>query len=62
MQPTGIQSSVSYKVRKGDSLSRIAQRFSVSVPELKKWNKLPKKYLKPGQRIKLYVDVTEQTL
>ncbi|MEN8166836.1 MAG: LysM peptidoglycan-binding domain-containing protein [Pseudomonadota bacterium] len=62
IQPADIQSSVSYKVRQGDSLSRIAQRFSVSVTELKKWNSLPGKYLQPGQRIKLYVDVTEQTL
>ena len=61
LQPSGIQSSVSYKVRRGDSLSRIAQRFSVSVNELKRWNALPDKYLQPGQRLKLYVDVTEQT-
>lgn len=61
IQPSGIQSSVSYKVRRGDSLSGIAQRFSVSVNELKKWNALPSKYLQPGQRLKLYVDVTEQT-
>lgn len=61
MQPKGIQSQVSYRVRRGDSLSRIAQRFSVSVNELKQWNRLPGKYLQPGQRLKLFVDVTEQT-
>ncbi|MEN8177967.1 MAG: LysM peptidoglycan-binding domain-containing protein [Pseudomonadota bacterium] len=61
LQPSGIQNSVSYKVRRGDSLSRIAQRFSVSVNELKKWNALGK-YLQPGQHLKLYVDVTEQTM
>ncbi len=62
LQPSGIQNSVSYKVRRGDSLSLIAQRFSVSVHELKKWNALPDKYLQPGQHLKLYVDVTEQTM
>lgn len=62
LQPSGIQSSVSYRVRQGDSLSRIAQRFRVSVSDLKKWNALPGKYLQPGQRLRLYVDVTEQTL
>ena len=56
------QSAVRYRVRKGDSLSHIAQRFNVSVSDLKRWNKLPGKYLQPGQRLKLYVDVTQQTL
>jgi len=51
-----------YKVRKGDSLSRIAGKFRVPVTDLRKWNTLPKgRYLQPGQRIKLYVDVTQQT-
>ncbi len=62
LQPTGTQSSLHYKVRRGDSLSRIAQRFKVSVSDLKRWNTLNGKYLKPGQQLKLYVDVTEQTL
>ncbi|MEW8289742.1 MAG: LysM peptidoglycan-binding domain-containing protein [Candidatus Thiodiazotropha endolucinida] len=40
----------------------MAQRFKVSVADLKRWNTLGSKYLQPGQRLKLYVDVTEQTL
>jgi membrane-bound lytic murein transglycosylase D len=62
LQPVDTQSSLHYKVRRGDSLSRIAQRFNVSVSDLKRWNTLNGKYLQPGQRLKLYVDVTEQTL
>lgn len=62
MQPAGIQSSVLYKVRPGDSLSKIAARYRVTVSQLKQWNELPEKYLQPGQKIKLYVDVTELTL
>ncbi|MES9872637.1 MAG: LysM peptidoglycan-binding domain-containing protein [Candidatus Sedimenticola sp. 6PFRAG7] len=58
--PFQTKSTVRYSVRRGDSLARIAQRFKVTVSDLKKWNKLPGKYLKPGQKIKLYVDVTEQ--
>ena len=51
-----------YKVRKGDSLARIAQKFSVTVSKLRRWNSLPKgKYLQPGQRLTLYVDVTQQS-
>jgi len=60
--PTTKRNSVNYRVRKGDSLSRIATRFNVSVTDLKKWNTLPSKYLQPGQRIKLYVDITQQSL
>ena len=61
-KPVSGQSAISYRVRKGDSLSRIAQRFNVRVADLKKWNEFPGKYLQPGQKLTLYVDVTEQTL
>jgi membrane-bound lytic murein transglycosylase D len=51
-----------YRVRKGDSLARIAQKFSVTISKLRRWNSLPKgKYLQPGQRLTLYVDVTRQS-
>jgi LysM repeat protein len=60
--PTAKRNSVHYRVRRGDSLSRIATRFNVTVADLKKWNSLPSKYLQPGQKIKLYVDITQQTL
>ncbi|MGD8616404.1 MAG: LysM peptidoglycan-binding domain-containing protein, partial [Gammaproteobacteria bacterium] len=50
-----------YKVRRGDSLSRIGSRFRVRVSDLRKWNGLREgAYLQPGQRLKLYVDVTRQ--
>ncbi|NOX92588.1 MAG: LysM peptidoglycan-binding domain-containing protein [Gammaproteobacteria bacterium] len=53
---------VHYRVRKGDSLARIAQKFSVTVANLRQWNSLKKgKYLQPGQRLTLYVDVTQQS-
>lgn len=52
---------ISYRVRNGDSLYRIAQKFNVAISDLRRWNQLKSKYLQPGQRIKLYVDVTRQT-
>jgi membrane-bound lytic murein transglycosylase D len=56
----GISRTVTYKVRKGDSLARIAQRFSVSISDIVKWNKIDSSnYLQPGQRLKLVVDVTQ---
>ncbi|MCR9104678.1 MAG: transglycosylase SLT domain-containing protein [Gammaproteobacteria bacterium] len=45
-----------YRVKRGDSLHRIAGRFNVSVREIVAWNALdPKKYLQPGQTLTLYV-------
>jgi membrane-bound lytic murein transglycosylase D len=53
---------VKYRVRKGDSLARIAQKFSVSISKLRSWNDLPKdKHLQPGQQLTLYVDITQQS-
>lgn len=50
---------IGYRVRKGDSLARIASKFSVSVRDLVNWNKLNKnKYLQPGQKLTIYVDIT----
>lgn len=48
-----------YKVRRGDSLYRIAGKFKVSIDELVTWNSLnPRAYLKPGQKLTLYVGDT----
>ncbi len=53
---------IGYTVRNGDSLARIAERFRVSVANLKRWNRLQdKKYLQPGQHLTMYVDVTRQS-
>jgi len=60
-QPDRTTRPVSYTVRKGDSLFRISRKFNVSISDLRLWNKLPDKYLQPGQRLKLYVDVTRQS-
>jgi len=50
---------IGYKVRSGDSLSRIAGRFKVKISDIQRWNKLDaSKYLQPGQRLTLYVDIT----
>lgn len=57
-----VTQRIRYVVRKGDSLSRISQRFNVSVNNLKRWNpKARGQYLQPGQRLTLYVDITNQS-
>ena len=49
---------VGYRVRKGDSLARIASRFSVNVQDIASWNDLKmSRYLQPGQSLVLYVDI-----
>lgn len=53
---------LNYTVRNGDSLYLIAKRFRVSVSQLVRWNNIDKgKYLRPGQRLTMYVDVTAQS-
>lgn len=52
--------TIRYRVRNGDSLYRIAKRFNVSIRDLHRWNPIKGKYLKPGQSIKVYVDITNQ--
>jgi membrane-bound lytic murein transglycosylase D len=57
-QASNTVKPVNYTVRKGDTLFLISQKFNVSVNDLKEWNELEKeKYLKPGQKLKLYIDV-----
>lgn len=51
---------VNYRVRKGESLSLIASKFNVSVQSIRSWNETlnRQKYIHPGDRLTLYVDVT----
>lgn len=46
---------ISYRVRKGDTLSSIARRFSVTVRELMAWNGLTSSHIKRGQSLRLHV-------
>ena len=58
----GTTRKVRYTVRNGDSLSLIASRFRISIADLVRWNKIDKgKYLQPGQKLTMYVDVTRQS-
>jgi membrane-bound lytic murein transglycosylase D len=50
-------SRISYKVRRGDTLSEIAERFDVSVRQLMTWNQLRQSTsLRAGQRLVVYTD------
>lgn len=55
---SGMVRKVGYRVRQGDSLSAIANRFAVNVSDIAAWNDLnTSRYLQPGQSLVLYVDV-----
>ena len=54
VEPAGIApgTMVYHKVRKGETLSKIAQKYGVSVSNLRAWNNLGKSsYLRIGQRL-----------
>ena len=59
-RPSNALHALRYTVRKGDSLYLIANRFNVTVADIKRWNQVGK-YLQPGQKLKLYVDITSQS-
>lgn len=53
---------IQYVVRRGDSLASIARRFRLTVSKLLEWNKISlDKYLQPGQRLVLFVDIFDQS-
>lgn len=55
--PAGESTRMTYKVRSGDTLSEIAEKFNVSVRQLMSWNNLrSSSSLRAGQRIVVYVD------
>ena len=51
--------TIYYKIRTGDSLSKIAARFNTSVSAIKTWNPTltQKPYLHPGDRLRLELNV-----
>jgi len=50
---------ITYRVRRGDSLSRISHLFKVTIRQLRKWNGIKSnQYLQPGQELTLYVALT----
>lgn len=57
----GVQ-KVKYRVRSGDSLARISNKFNVTVRELREWNPgVRGKHIQPGQQLIVFVDTTRVT-
>lgn len=52
-----LLNKVTYRVRRGDSLNKIASQFKVSSEDLKAWNELSKNHmLQPGENLIVYVE------
>jgi LysM repeat protein len=46
-----------YTVRRGDSLTEIAARYGVTIPDLKRWNHLARETVRTGQKLRVTSDV-----
>lgn len=46
---------LTYTVKKGDGLGRIADKYDCTITEIKTWNKLKSNLIRPGQKLKIYV-------
>lgn len=55
----GRQQQILYRVRSGETLSKIARQHNVTVAEIKEWNKGIGNMIRAGQKIKLVVDVDQ---
>lgn len=53
----GKKQEILYRVRRGETLWKIAQNHNVSVTEIKEWNKGIGRSVRVGQKIKLVVDI-----
>lgn len=59
-QGNSVIRTVYYNVRSGDTIGAIASKFKVQTNQVLNWNSLDlDDYLQPGQKLKLYVDVTK---
>ncbi len=43
-----------YTIRRGDTLSSIAQRFNVAINDIRRWNKVSPRHLLPGRKVTIY--------
>ena len=56
MGQAGKQQQILYRVRRGETLSRIAKKHNVTIADIREWNKGIGTAVRAGQKIKLVVD------
>jgi membrane-bound lytic murein transglycosylase D len=52
---------INYKVKKGDTFFKLANKFNVDVDALKEWNRMRNKKIKQGQKLIIYTTKKEKT-
>lgn len=52
---SSVYKTIWYKVRKNETIGKVASKYGVSVSNIKKWNKLKKVSVYSGQRLKLVI-------
>jgi len=57
--PAGRLQEILYRVRRGETLVKIARTHNVTVADIREWNKGIGRSVRPGQKIKLVVDVDQ---
>ena len=58
-----ITRKITYKVKSGDSLSKIASRYGVTVTQIREWNNLStSNIIHPGQKLKITISVVNSSL
>jgi membrane-bound lytic murein transglycosylase D len=56
----GVTRNISYRVKSGDTLGKIAHKFNVTQQQIIEWNNIDsRKVLRKGQKLTLNVDVTD---
>jgi membrane-bound lytic murein transglycosylase D len=53
---------ISYKVKSGEALGSIANRYSVRVEDIKSWNNLSSNLIHPGKKLSIWVVATKKTV
>ncbi len=59
MEQSGKQQQILYRVRRGESLGRIAKKHNVTIADIREWNKGIGVTVRAGQKIKLVVDTDQ---
>ena len=56
-----VERTIRYTVKRGDSFGRIANRFQVSIANLRRWNpeRAKEKYLQPGDRLVIKINIKQ---
>lgn len=54
------KATITYEVRKGDTIGHIAEWFDVSASQIRNWNNLTK-YIRPGNSVDIYVEESKKS-